>query len=59
MTMFKKMAPKRFNQFTFAPSCGASGGILMGWNASIFTGQVLSSSNFQITLGFTSMHNSN
>lgn len=31
----------------------------MGWNASIFTGQVLSSSNFQITLGFTSMHNAN
>jgi exonuclease III len=59
MTMFKKMAPKRFKQFTFVPSCGASGGILIGWNASIFTGQVLSSSNFQITLGFTSMHNAN
>jgi exonuclease III len=59
MTMFKKMAPKCFNQFAFVPSCGASRGILMGWNASIFTGQVLSSSNFQITLGFTSMHNAN
>jgi hypothetical protein len=36
----KKLAPKRFNKFAYSPSEGASGGILIGWNSSVFTGDV-------------------
>jgi hypothetical protein len=32
----KKFAPKRFDKFAFSPSVGASGGIFVGWNSSIF-----------------------
>ena len=37
----RKLAPKRFDSFDFVPSMGASGGILVGWNSSIFRGHVL------------------
>jgi hypothetical protein len=51
------MAPKRFNKFTFAPTEGASGGIFVGWNGSIFDGAILSIYRFAITVKFTSIHN--
>jgi hypothetical protein len=53
----RKMAPKRFNKFAFAPSQGASGGIFVGWNGSIFSGTVLHSCKFAITILFTGNHN--
>jgi hypothetical protein len=52
----KKLAPKRFNKFAFSPSRGASGGILMGWNHSIFAGQVVEINRFSITVLFSSRH---
>jgi hypothetical protein len=36
----RKFAPRRFNNFAFVPSIGASGGILVAWNSSHFAGQV-------------------
>jgi hypothetical protein len=51
------MAPKRFNKFTFSPAEGASGGIFIGWNGSIFDGMVLNISKFVVTVKFTSLHN--
>jgi hypothetical protein len=53
----RKLAPKRFNKFAFPPSNGASGGILVGWTASLFQGEVLYNSMFAITVKFTAMHN--
>jgi hypothetical protein len=53
----KKLAPKRFNKFAFSPSVGNSGGILMGWNNSIFNGEVIEISKFSITVKFFSTHN--
>ena len=53
----KKFAPKRFDKFAFSPSQGASGGILVGWNSSIFSGQVLEINNFVVTILFTARHN--
>ena len=53
----KKFAPRRFNKFVYSPSRGASGGIIMGWNESIFTGQVVEINLFAITVHFTSNHN--
>jgi hypothetical protein len=51
------MAPKRFNKYAFVPSEGASGGILMAWNGSIFKGNVIFSSKNAITVQFFSVHN--
>ena len=46
----KKVAPKRFRKFVFSPSLGASGGLLVGWNDSNFTGQTVEVSRFSITI---------
>ena len=53
----KKLAPKRFNKFAYSPSEGASGGILIGWNSSVFTGEVGQINKFALTVKFTSTHN--
>jgi hypothetical protein len=36
-----KLFSKRFARFAFSPSIGASGGIIVLWNSSIFTGTIL------------------
>jgi exonuclease III len=36
----KNLASEHFNNFTFSPSRGASSGILIGWNESLFQGSV-------------------
>jgi hypothetical protein len=46
-----------FNKFSFALSEGASGGIFVGWNSTIFEGQVMNYSKFAITIWFTTTHN--
>jgi hypothetical protein len=53
----QKIAPKWFNKYSFVPSEGASGGLLVGWNSSIFIGEVLYSSKFAITIHLTTQHN--
>jgi hypothetical protein len=57
MSAFKKLVPKHFNKFEYSPSIGASGGILMGWNVSLFTGCMIDSSRHHIIVEFTSNHN--
>lgn len=57
MAYFKKIAPKRFGKFAFSSSVGASGGILVGWNNSIFTGTVTQIHKFALIINFTSIHN--
>jgi exonuclease III len=56
-SFIRKLAPKRFNKFAFSPSDGASGGILMGWNGSIFNGEVAQINKFSVTVNFSSVHN--
>lgn len=57
MMYIKKLAPKRFNKFAYAPSVGASGGILVGWNSSIFQGEVKETLRNALTIKFTLAHN--
>ena len=56
-SFMKKLAPKRFNKFAVSPSHGASGGLLVAWNGSAFTGVVIESNRFSITVKFSSVHN--
>lgn len=37
----RNFAPRRFDSFEFSPSIGASGGMLVLWNSSHFTGNAL------------------
>jgi exonuclease III len=53
----RKMDPKWFNKYVFVPSEGASEGILMAWNESVFKGNVNFSSKSAITIQFSSVHN--
>ena len=40
-SFIRSFCPKRFDQFAYVPSIGASGGIIVLWNSSIFTGSLL------------------
>lgn len=50
----KAICPRRFDQFAYIPSRGASGGIIMIWNSSIFSGRVFLSEPFALGVEFTS-----
>ena len=50
----RQFIPKRLDKYEFVPTIGASGGILVAWNSNLFSGQVLDSQQFGITLEFTS-----
>jgi exonuclease III len=56
-SMVRKMAPRRFNKFTYAPSQGASWGIFVGWNGSIFEGSVVSINSYAIIIQFIATQN--
>lgn len=49
-----KFYPKHLNKFTFLPFVGASGGLIVVWNGSLFTGDIHDISCFAITMKFTS-----
>lgn len=53
----RRFCPLRFDNFAFAPSVGASGGILVVWNSSIFKGQLIEIQSFGVVVSFTSVHN--
>ena len=49
--------PRRFDQFAYIPSVGASGGLITVWNSSIFEGTLLDSQQFGMLVKFTSKLN--
>ena len=53
----RKFCPKRFDNFAYAPSVGASGGILILWSSAVFVGTVVEIQSFGVTVNFTSIHN--
>jgi hypothetical protein len=52
----RKFAPKRFDNFAFSPSVGASGGMIVLWNSAVFAGQLIEIKRFGIIVKFTSTH---
>lgn len=56
-SFIRNFAPKKFDKFAFSPSHGTSGGIIMGWNSSIFSGEIIHILRFGVTVKFTSRHN--
>jgi exonuclease III len=53
----RKFAPKRFDRFEFCPYVGASGGILVCWASSHFSGSIIEKQPFAIKLVMSSTHN--
>lgn len=39
--LIRKFCPKKFDSFAYAPSDGASGGIIVIWNSSVFHGVLI------------------
>ena len=56
--MIRSFCPRRFDQFAFSPSVGASGGILVIWNSSIFHDQLIDIQRFGVVVSFQSLQNS-
>ena len=56
--MIRKFCPRRFDNFAYVPSNGASGGIIIVWNSAVFTGTLVQSHSFGMVVNFTSVHNS-
>ena len=52
----RNFAPRHFDRFEFFPSVGLSGGILVLWNSSIFSGDVVELKPYSITIDFTATH---
>jgi exonuclease III len=55
-SFIRSFCPKRFDQFVFSPSVGASGGIIVLWNSSIFDGTLLEIHRSAVRVLFTSKH---
>ena len=53
----KSFCPKRLDSFAFAPSLGASGGIIVVWNSSVFEGTLLEIQQFAVVIEFVSRQN--
>jgi exonuclease III len=50
----RNFCPKKLNKFEFIPSVGASGGIIIIWNGSLFNGEVDFQNEFSLSIKFTS-----
>lgn len=56
MAYIKKLAPKRFDSFTFSPSVGASEGILVCWVGAVFTANITCINRSAVIVNFCSKH---
>jgi exonuclease III len=50
----RNFCPKKLNKFEFIPSVGASGGIIIIWNGSLFNREVDFQNEFSLSIKFTS-----
>jgi hypothetical protein len=53
----KQCCPSNFDEFVYVPSVGASGGLIIIWQSSMFSGMVMHCTSFALSVYFTSVHN--
>lgn len=58
-SFIKLFCPKRLDKYLFVPSAGASGGLFVAWNSSVFTGTILFSEAFALGVQFISTQAAN
>ena len=56
LAFVKLFCPKKFDKFEVVPSQGASGGLIVLWDSSVFTGCVFCSESFALGIQLTSVH---
>jgi exonuclease III len=52
LAYIKKFCRKKFTKFEFVPSVGASGGLIIIWNGSLFTGELAFHNEFSLSVHF-------
>ena len=57
LRLIRKFCPRSFDNFAYSPFVGAFGGILVVWCSSMFTGTLIESQCFGLSITFTSVHN--
>jgi exonuclease III len=55
-SFIKNCCPKQFDTFTYSPSVGASGGILVVWKSSIFKGTLVEAHKIGLIIESESVH---
>lgn len=55
--ILRKVLPASFDAYVFAPSVGASGGLLVAWKSNLFYGSLKFSTGFALAVQFISKHN--
>jgi exonuclease III len=58
INFIKSCCPKRFDDFVFIPSDGASGGLILIWDSSIFSGMIMHYEPFAASVHFSSTQSS-
>jgi exonuclease III len=56
LQFIRNFAPKRFDNFDFSPSVGASGGILVCWASNHFSSSTVEKHPFALSLKMHSIH---
>ena len=54
----RKFCPRHFDNFLYVPSVGASAGMVIIWNSSLFEGKLTEARPYGIILEFRSKHTS-
>ena len=54
IAFIKSCCPSRFDDYVYVPSNGASGGLIIIWDISIFSGMVMHCEQFAISVHFSS-----
>jgi exonuclease III len=52
INFIKSYYPKRFDDFVFIPSDGASGGLIIIWDSSVFSGMIMHCEPFAVSVHF-------
>jgi exonuclease III len=58
IAFIKSCCPSGFDEYVFVPSNGASGGLIILWKSSVFSGMVMHCESFALSVHFTSQHSS-
>jgi hypothetical protein len=58
MAFIKSCCPPCFDDFFYVPSSGASGGIIVIWKSSMFSGMIMHCEPFALSVHFNSTHSS-
>ena len=53
-SIIKKCCPPRFDDYVYVPSNGASGGLIIIWNSSLFSGMAMHCESFALSVHFSS-----